>query len=218
MLERHREQRVRVAVIERDVGRRAQHHEHTRRVDAPVGEHGRVGLEVRQVVLLLQARILLQLRRHRAVGLEALGRDRLGDDDARGGAASELMLEPRPLVVEGGRARNAEAPSRHRQLVRPVREREIEVAALRPGAQRLQPPAHLACLAEGRPSAVMADHGRLHPVRLDQLQRLRVVARGDLDLVTLRLEQLHERPEDERVGARGEVDPDAHGATVPAPT
>jgi len=46
---------------------------------------------------------------------------------------------------------------------------------------------------------VVADHRRRHPVRLDQLQRLRVIARSDLDLVPLRLQELDERPEDERM-------------------
>ena len=60
----------------------------------------------------------------------------------------------------------------------------------------------------------MPDRRRGHPVRLDQLQRLRVVARGDLDLVAPRLEQLHERPEDERMRARRHVDPDLQQATT----
>ena len=64
-----------------------------------------------------------------------------------------------------------------------------------------------------RPAAVVADHRCLHAVRLDQLDRLRVVARGDLDLVALLAQQLDERPEDERVRARRHVDPDLHATS-----
>ena len=56
-------------------------------------------------------------------------------------------------------------------------------------------------LPSRRPAAVVADHRRRHAVRLDQLQRLRVVARRDLDLVALRLEQLR-RAAGRRAGAR----------------
>src|SRR5581483_1997615 len=115
-------------------------------------------------------------------------------------------------------ARNAESVRGHRQLVRAVREREVERARPCPRAQRLQARAELARLAERRPAAVVADHGRRHAVRLDQLQRLRVVARGDLHFVAVLLEQAHQRPEDERVRARGEVDPDLHRPGSPART
>src|ERR1700704_3057070 len=64
----------------------------------------------------------------------------------------------------------------------------------------------------------MADHGRRHPVRLDQLQRLRVLARGDLDLVPLRLQELDERAKDERERARREVDPYLHATTLSSDT
>ena len=50
----------------------------------------------------------------------------------------------------------------------------------------------------------------VHPVLLDQLEGLCVLARRDLDLVAARLEQLDERPEDERVRTRRHVDPDPH--------
>jgi len=74
VLEGLREERVRVPVVERHVGRRAQDDEHARRVDAEAAEQRAVGLEVGEVVLLLQARVLLQLRRLGAVGGE---RDRV---------------------------------------------------------------------------------------------------------------------------------------------
>jgi hypothetical protein len=60
----------------------------------------------------------------------------------------------------------------------------------------------------------MPDHRRGHAVRLDQLQRLRVVAGGDLDLVALRAQALDEGAEDQRVRARREVAPDPHCITA----
>ena len=132
MLERLREERVRVAVVERDVGRRAQHDEHARRVDAELARAASGRAEVGEVVLLLQARVLDELRRLDAVRLEPLGRDRVGDDDPRRGAAAELVLVRRELVVERRRARDAEPARRDRQLVGAMRERDVEVAALRP--------------------------------------------------------------------------------------
>ena len=58
----------------------------------------------------------------------------------------------------------------------------------------------------------MASHHRvrLEPVQLEQLERLRVVARGDLDLVAAAAHDLDERPEDEDVSRCRDVDPDAH--------
>ncbi len=55
-----------------------------------------------------------------------------------------------------------------------------------------------------------ADHLGRQPVQLEELQRLCVVARGDLHLVTATAHQLDQRPEHEHVCARGHVDPDAH--------
>ena len=69
VLERLREERVRVPVVERHVGRRPQDDEHARRVDAEPLEQRPVGLEVGEVVLLLQPRVLHELRRPDAVRL-----------------------------------------------------------------------------------------------------------------------------------------------------
>jgi hypothetical protein len=131
-----------VAVVERDVGRRAQNDEHTPGIDRERLEHTPVRLEVRQEVLLLQAAVLQELRRPGAVAREPLRRDGFGDDDLRRRAAAELMLEPRELVVEGRGARDAEPTRRHRQLVGAMREREVEVAAAGPAAQRAKSPPH----------------------------------------------------------------------------
>ena len=55
-----------------------------------------------------------------------------------------------------------------------------------------------------------ADRRRLDPVQLEQLHRLRVLARGHLDLVPALAQQPDQRPEDEHVRRVREVDPDAH--------
>ena len=55
-----------------------------------------------------------------------------------------------------------------------------------------------------------AEHRRLEAVQLEELQRLRVVARGDLDLVAALAQQSDQRPEHEHVRRRGHVDPDLH--------
>ena len=107
-LEHVEEERVAVAVVERDLGRCADDDEPARRVDAELPGHGRVGLEVGEVVLLFQAGVAAELRRPDAVARKPLRRDRVGHDDACRRAAAELVLEPGELVVEGGRARDPE--------------------------------------------------------------------------------------------------------------
>ena len=93
-----------------------------------------------------------------AVAGEPLGRDRLGDDDPRRGPAAELVLEPRELVVEGRRARDPERARGQRQVVRAVRERQVEAPRLRPASASAGSPRDLdACLAERRRAAVAAD-------------------------------------------------------------
>ena len=106
-------------------------------------------------------------------------------------------------------------PSRRAVIVSSCEPCASATSKSRPLAQRRsapQPRAQLPRLADARPAAVVADHRRRHAVLLDQLQRLRVVARRDLDLVAARLEQLDERPEDERMRARRHVDPDPHAS------
>ena len=134
-IDRLRKQRIRVSVVERDVGRGPQHHEHAGAVDREGVEDRRLGLEVGEVVLLLQAWVLEELRWAGAVALEPFSRDRVRDDDLRRGPAAELVLEPGELVVERGRARNPEPPCRHRQLMRPMRERHVEVSPSPPATQ-----------------------------------------------------------------------------------
>jgi hypothetical protein len=148
MLERHREERIRLPVVERDVRRRAEDDEDLGGVDVEALEQRAVRFEVGEVVLLLQSRILDELRRPRAVAAQALGRDRLRDDNLRRRAAAELMLQRCELVIERCRAGDAQPPGRHRQLVGAVRKRDVEVPALRPLLQRAEAMGHLPCLLE----------------------------------------------------------------------
>src|SRR5207253_8976622 len=101
-----------------------------------------------EVVLLLQPGVLQQLRRDRAVLREALLWNRVRDDDLRRSTAPELVLQPGPLVVERRRARDAEPACRHRQLVRAVRQRDVEPSVAGPAPQRAEPRLHLPPLAE----------------------------------------------------------------------
>ena len=143
----------------------------------------RSGSKSDEVVLLLEPRVLEELRWAHAEAGQALRRDRIGDDDPRRRAVAELVLERRVLVVERRRARDAEPARGDRQLVRAVRERDVEAAALRvaPAARAAATPARR--LPDARAAAVRPITVGLDAVPLEQLQRLRVVARRDLDLV-----------------------------------
>ncbi len=74
------EQVVLEPVVQRDLRGRADERDRLRPVQPEGLEHGRVGLEVGEVVLLLEAGVAAQLAGG-AVPRQALGRDRLGDDD-----------------------------------------------------------------------------------------------------------------------------------------
>ena len=197
-------------MVERDIRRRTDDDEHARAVEPERGSDRLIGLEAGEVVLLLQPRVAAELGLVDAVAPQPLGRDRLRHDHPRRGAAAELVLEPGPLVVERGRAGNAEPAGRDRQLVRPVRQRQVEVPALGPAAQMTQARGQRASLAQTRAPAVTADQLGFEPVQLEQLQGLRVVARRQLDLGALLLQQAHQRPVDEHMRRRGHVDPDSH--------
>src|SRR5262249_61791689 len=82
-VERLWEERVRVPVVERHVRRRTQDDKDTAGVDAEPVEHSWVGLEVREVVLLLEARVALQLWRPHAEPRQPLRRARLRDGATR---------------------------------------------------------------------------------------------------------------------------------------
>ena len=134
-VERLREERVRMPVVQRDVGRRPQHHEHAFGLDAQLVQHRGIGLEVSEVVLLLQPRIAKQLRRFHAEAGKTIGRNRVRHDHLRRRPHPEVVLERRELVVVRRRARDAEPSRGQGQLVRAVRERQVEASRSRPAAQ-----------------------------------------------------------------------------------
>jgi hypothetical protein len=197
-LEHAREERISVPVVERDLRGRPHDYEHARPVEPC--DRLRCGLEVGEVVLLLQSLVAAQLRRPRSEAGQPLGRDRVGHDDPGRGAAAELVLQPRVLVVERGRARDPEAPCSQRELVGAVCERHVEVALAREPMEGVEAAeerprlAEPACTAVPRPDDVVRN-----AVQLQQLERLGVLARRHLDLVSPRSEQLDQRPEERHV-------------------
>jgi hypothetical protein len=120
------------------------------------------------------------------------------------------VLDQRELVVEGIAARDAERACGERQVVRPVRERDVEVPALCPGPERPQARDHRAELGDARAAAVSAEQLGVEPVELQEVDRLRVIARSDLDLGAAVPQERDQRPEDQHVGGRCHVDPDLH--------
>src|SRR5207253_6649488 len=63
------------------------------------------------------------------------------------------------------------------------------------------------------PPTMPADDRRLEPVQLEQLERLRIVAGRDLDLVATLAEETDQRPEDEHMRRRRHVQPDLQAGT-----
>ena len=206
-----------MAVVERHVGRRAHDGEHLRRVD-PV-EHAPVRLEVGEVVLLLEPRVLDELRRPRAVAREPVRRDRVREDDARRRAQAEVVLQRRELVVVGGRARDPEAARREHQLVRAVREREVEGARGGEAAERGQSSRERPRLPEPSGAAVARADDVVARFRAARAARAsgRTRAPSRLDLVPVGLEQSDQRAEEEDVRRVRDVDPDPHRCAAYAP-
>ena len=95
-------------------------------------------------------------------------------------------------------------------MVGAVRQRDVELAPLRPGPKRTQARNHGAELGDARTAAVPPEQLGLETVQLQQVDRLRIVARGDLDLVPAGTEKVDQRPEHQHVSRRGHVDPDSH--------
>ena len=91
-------------MVERHVGRRADDDEDAAPVDAESLDRARVGLEVGQVVLLLETGVAAKLGRLDPVAAQPLRRDDLWDDDARGRTAAELMLHVVALGTPSERA------------------------------------------------------------------------------------------------------------------
>ena len=159
------------------LGRRADDGEHALAVDAELGEHRRVGLEVGEVVVLLQARVAEQLALGRPRAAHRLDPDRVGDQHPARGAEGELALQARELVVLHLRRRDPQQRRDDGEVDRAVADREVE--APRPRAQRGQRAAAAGqreALGRGRAAAVAADHLVLEPEPLEDADGLAVLA------------------------------------------
>ena len=164
-----------MAVVERDIRRRAHDDDDALGVDAHLIEHAGVDLEVGEIVLLLEAGILAELLGPDAEALQPLGRDRVGEDHALREPAADLVLKDSELVVVHVRLGDAQHARGDRQVVRAVSDRQVEPLPLAEAAHSggaLDQPEEL---ADSGSSAVPADLGVLHVVEREQLLRLCVV-------------------------------------------
>ena len=164
-------------------------------------ESRRVGLEPREVVLLLHAWIATHLACSCAEPIEPLVWNRIGYDDTRRRPATEAVLDACELVVEGVGRRDPERARRERELVRRVRQRELEAALSRPPAESGNPRGHRARLAPGTRAAVgRPDDLVPDPVQPEELDRLRVVSGGHVDVVPAALENRDQRTKERHLG------------------
>ena len=173
---------------------------------------GEVGLEVGEVVLLLQTRIAAQLARRGAVRREALGRDRVGHDDAPREPAVDPVLDLRPLVVERRRARDPEQLRGDRHVVGAVAERGVEAAPPRPARQLERAGSEAEPLRRQPAAAVAPDRLVRDPEPLAQPERLGEVPGGDEHCRPAPLERPDHGAHDEHVGRVRQVNPDPHRA------
>ena len=214
-LENVSEERVRLAVVQRDVRRSSHDDDGALAIQPELIEDSRVGRESVEVVLLLQARVAANLRGACTEAVEAVLGDRLRDDDTPRRPAAEAVLDARELVVEGVRGRDPERTSDHRQLVRGVREREVELAAPCVAAERVQPTGHRTRLPECSGASVpWPDDVVLDAVQREKLRRLRVFPRREGYIVPALAQQRDQRPEERHLRRVRDVDPHAHAATV----
>jgi hypothetical protein len=208
-LEHAWKERVLMPVVHRDLRRRAHDDDDPRRVDPQLGEHRVVGLEVRQVVLLLEPRVLGQLAAVHPVLAQPLRRDGLGDHHSAGQAAADVVLLAGPLVVERVQRRDAVERGGQREVVGAVRDRQVEALAA-PAGEPERPVAQRERLAGHARARVPADRRVGQPETLDDLEGLSIVARGHLDFVTRGLKTLDDRSEYEWMRGRGHVEPNPH--------
>ena len=201
-------------MVERHVGRRAHDHERPVAVDRELPEHGLVGLEVGQVVLLLQPGVAAQLAA-RPVAVEALGRDRVGHHDGARQPAVHVVLGHGELVVERRGARDPQQRGGHRHVVRAVPDRHVEAPAARPAREREAARREPHGLAAAAAAAVAAHRRVLDPEALAELERLGEVARGHLHLVPVLAHRLDQRPQHQHVRAVGQIGPDTHRSQLP---
>ena len=167
-----RKQRVGLAVIKRDVGRRPDHHHHPVRVHLQAIQDCRIGLEVGQVVLLLQAGVLEELLAASPEPGQAGRRDGVGGDDQAGQPAADVVLLDGELVVEHVHGRNVRPSRGQRQVVGAVRHGEVKVARRSP-AMELAGAAHQhGHLAGPGGAGVTTDDRGLQAVELQKPERL----------------------------------------------
>jgi hypothetical protein len=127
-------------MIERHLRRRTHHDDGTRGIELQPLKDRMVGLEVRQVVLLLQPLIRVHLALC-SVAIQSLGRDRGGHHHCARQTAVDVVLHRGPLVVEHGRTRYAQDRGRHGHVVGTVAEGDVKAPAT--GRSGLGPrPAH----------------------------------------------------------------------------
>src|SRR6187402_3538015 len=141
-LEDVREHRIRLAVVQGHVWRGPNDDDRALAIEAELVDDARVGLEPREVVLLLEAGIAAHLALACSEAIESVLWNRVGDNDAACRAAAEAVLYTGELVVERVARRNAERPRDHGQLVRGMRQRDVEAAAARVPAECPEPTCH----------------------------------------------------------------------------
>ena len=201
-------------MVERHVGRRPQHADDPPGVDAELLEDGRVGLEVVEVVLLLEPRVAEHLLRLGAVGCEASERDRVGHDDLVDQAHVQVVRHRGVLVVEHGELRDAERPGGEREVVRVVPDGHVEPGRARLGDQVRRAVEQADGLGRHALAGVLAGDHRGEAVAREQLLGLGVLAGGQRDRVALGFEAPDDRREEQHVRRVGDVDPDAHAGLV----
>ena len=121
------------------------------------------------------------------------------------------MLLYRELVVERVHGRDSGPRSGEREVVRAVRNRQIE-APPRPPVQLRRPVGQRHQFPRPGGAAVASDGDVAEALQLEYSQGLGVVARGDVNLMPLRPQSLYHRTEHDRMGGRGHVEPDPHWA------
>ena len=158
-----------------------------------------VGLEVGQVVLLLETGIAAELAVG-AVAVEAPGRDHVGNDDGLGEATVDVVLDGRPLVVEHRRAGDPQQAGGDTDVVGAVAEREVEAAPAAPADHLDRPLDQTARLRGERATAMATDRRVLDPEAVAELEGLREVPGCDGDVVAVGLEASDDRRHHEDVG------------------
>ena len=174
-----------------------------------------VGLEVRQVVLLLEPGVRPQLAARRRTDASRSGGITSGTTTRLGQPAVDVVLDGCPLVVEHRRARDPQQLRRDRDVVGAMPEARCRsagrepTASARTSARTVRAPSRRARLPRCR-----ADRRVRDPEPLAQPERLREVAGGHLHLVPGAPQPLDHRRQHEHVRRVREVDPDPHALSA----